>query len=54
MRSIEMTFQITLTNPFLGFQIHDIFEVEYLKNGESYVQCTVIVNHTSEITWYYV
>jgi len=49
-----MTFQITLTNPFLGFQIHHIFEVEYLKNGESYEECTVIVNHTSELTWYYI
>jgi len=46
MRSIEFDISNNLDGPLNRFQGHVIFEVEYLKNGESYGQCTVIGNHT--------
>ena len=41
---------MTFTDPWAGFQGHDIFEVEYLKNGvsygQSYYSTLIIGNHT--------
>ena len=41
-----VTFSMTLTDPSPGFQDHGIFQVENLKNGQSYYR-TLTGNHTN-------
>jgi len=55
-----VTFSMTFTYPYPGFQGHCVFEVvEYFKNGvpygQSYYMYSILIgNHTYHMEWYHV